>query len=194
MKGCDVVLKWIIIFIFVVMLSYVLISFVQMLEQMSKDIIFPVTEEELETIRKRPEKPINRPNFQDQKRGLIIYIIYLLFIITMFVFVIIYDPLNFAFYPFVLISLIYMNDVMNMFAISEKGILIGDRFIGWKWINYFYFEKIDMNHKFYGYAKEVNDQYELKFKLKFMTVSCLILSDETKEHVRKMLLNYIPEK
>ncbi|MCG5102004.1 hypothetical protein [Oceanobacillus alkalisoli] len=50
----------------------------------------------------------------------------------------------------------------------------------------FYLEGGEAYRKFYGHDKEVNDQYELKIKTKFISHSCIITSQETLDRLRAL--------
>ncbi|CAG9607594.1 hypothetical protein NEOCIP111885_01286 [Pseudoneobacillus rhizosphaerae] len=77
---------------------------------------------------------------------------------------------------------------LNLFLVFEDGILSGNRFITWRRIKSFHFVPIDVNHKYYGYEKEVNSGYELIIKGTLKSVSVIITSDEMRDKL-SMLLN-----
>jgi hypothetical protein len=74
-----------------------------------------------------------------------------------------------------------------MFAVVDGGLLSGSRLIVWKKIKSFQFIPIDINHKYYGYSKEVNGGYELKVKGKIFSESCIVTSPEMKEKLTRIL-------
>lgn len=75
------------------------------------------------------------------------------------------------------------------FAVVNDGILCGARFISWKNIKSYKLVKIDVNHKFYGYDKEVNDQYELRIKTKSFSHYCIITSQATQDRLLALFHN-----
>ena len=74
-----------------------------------------------------------------------------------------------------------------MFAVVDDGLLSGSRLIVWKKIKSFQFIPIDINHKYYGYSKEVNEGYELKIEGKIFSESCIVTSPEMKEKLTRIL-------
>ena len=175
-------MKLLLIIVISIIIGYKLYSFVQLLVKIKGKAIIPATEEEMQFIRKHPERVMKAPTFSSQKTGVFFYSLFLLFMISLFLISIFAADLDWSFYLFFLLPFTYTNDVLNIFAVVEDGVLSGNRFISWRQINYFYMEKIDVNHKFYGYSKEANEGYELKMKLKFLTVSCCVItSDNMKE-------------
>lgn len=75
------------------------------------------------------------------------------------------------------------------FAVVNDGILCGARFISWKNIKSYKLVKIDVNHKSYGYDKEVNDQYELRIKTKSFSHYCIITSQATQDRLLALFHN-----
>lgn len=86
-----------------------------------------------------------------------------------------------------LLPLTYSDDILNLFAIVDDGILSGNRFISWNKIKDVQFIPIDMNHRFYGFNKEVNNGYELKVKGRFRSTSCVVMSDEMKDKLTEII-------
>jgi len=111
----------------------------------------------------------------------------LLFVIAVFLFGILSDYFGWSFYLLFFLPLSYSYNLLNLFAIVEGGLLSGSRFIAWGQIKSFHFVPIDINHKYYGYSKEVNRGYELKVKAKFLSTSCIITSEEMKEKLSNVL-------
>ncbi len=150
--------------------------------------MLPVTAEELASIRKEPKKTVKPPTYSSQKSGIISYILVLIFIIGMFILNWIFlDDVVFMFYFLVMIPVFHMSNFLNLFAVTKDGILCGARFAPWKNIKSFEFVRIDMNHNYYGFSSEVNDQYELKIKTKFSTLSCIVTTEEMKEKLGDLL-------
>lgn len=158
---------------------------------MKQKVIIPANNEEMAAIRKYPQKPIEPPKYSKQKTGIILYSLMLLFVFIMFVASAFFKEINWSAYLLLFLPLSYSKDLFHLFAIQEDGILSGSRYIPWKRIRSFQFIPIDVNHNYYGYAKEVNNGYELKMKGRFFSVSCIVTSDEIKEKVGKVLNEHI---
>src|SRR5690625_3185903 len=119
-------------------IGYFLINVTQSIAQIYQGkIIYPLTNDELLNTRKSPEKKLDPPVFQAQRKGLIVYFIFFTILILLIILGVMFEPTNFSFYPFLFISLFYLYDLANLFAIVEEGILIGSRFIPWRKIKYF---------------------------------------------------------
>jgi len=158
--------------------------------KLKKDKIFPITNEELIAIRVYPQKGVNIPTFSKQKIGIIMYSILLLFIIGMYIIGVFFKDLDASFYLLMFLPLTYSYNLLSLFAIIDDGVLYGTRFVPWKRITSFHFERIDVNHNYYGYSKEVNDSYELIFEGKLSKMSCIVTTDDSKEKLRKILCGH----
>src|SRR5690625_7503117 len=99
----------------------------------------------------------------------------LLFVIAVFLFGILSHN---SFYLLFFFPLSYSYNLLNLFAIVKGGLLSGSRFIAWHQIKSFHFIPIDINHKYYGYTKEVNEGYELKVKAKYLSKNYIFTSVE----------------
>jgi hypothetical protein len=183
------------VWIFIAILFYYAYRFIQVLIKMNQDIVLPVTVEELASIRKEPQKTVKPPTYTSQKAGIIFYVLVLIFIIGMFI-------LNWKFrhdvvsmlYFLIMIPVIHMSYFLNLFAVTNDGVLCGARFASWKNIKSFEFVRIDVNHNYYGFSREINNQYELRIKTRFNTLSCIVTTKEMKEKLGDLLgkesLNY----
>lgn len=180
-------LKIIMDILFLIVIGYLIYTFIQTLLKMKGKVILPITNEEVSTIRKYPEKPIEKPTFSNQKLGIILYSILILFVIVMFLLGLWFDLFTWSVYLLLLLPMANSNNLLNMFAIVEDGLLSGNRFISWNKIKSYRFLPIDINHKYYGYSKEANKGYELKIKTIGFPVSCIITSEEMKEKLDKIL-------
>lgn len=176
--------------IFFLAIGYYIYQFVQVLFRLGHHVVLPISEKELLGIRKHPDKLIYHPTFSRQKRGIIFYSCLLLFIVTMFFLLFFFreeDSINWLLNVMFLLPLTYSDDILNLFAIVDDGILSGNRFISWNKIKDVQFIPIDMNHRFYGFNKEVNNGYELKVKGRFRSTSCVVMSDEMKDKLTEII-------
>jgi hypothetical protein len=124
--------------------------------KMRKNKILPTTNEEIAAIRKYPRKVADAPTFSKQKVGIIIYLIVLVFVITMYLIGTFQVELDWSLFLLLFIPLINAYNLFNLFAVVEDGLLSGNRFIHWKKLKSFRFVPINFNHKYYGYADEIN--------------------------------------
>jgi len=168
---------------------YLCLRFFRVLINMKQNVIFPLTGEEASSIRKHPEKVVDEPTYEKQKVGILMYSGTLLIIAIGLFLGIYFDIFNFSF--IVVLPFIFSNsfDGMNLFTMTEKGILSGARFVPWDKVTSFHFLPIDVNHKYYGYSKEANDGYELKIKTKGIPISCIVTSEEMKERLDGIMSN-----
>ena len=97
------------------------------------------------------------------------------------------SEINLSLYLTLLLPATSAKDVYSLFAFVEEGVISGFRFVPWGRITSFEYVPIDINHRFYGYAKEVNNSYELKMKTKFGSVSCVVLTEEMREKLTAIL-------
>ena len=173
--------------IFIAILLYYAWQFVHFLLKLKEEIFFPVTAEDMASIRKYPQKPNKEPTYTGQKNGIIIYSLMFLYVFLMFSFIMFFHHEPFiTIYLLEMLPFIFSRDIFRLFAVVDDGILCGTRFLSWKNIKSYKLVKIDVNHKFYGHNKEVNDQYELKIKTKFFSHYCIITSQETLGRLRAL--------
>ncbi|MFD1851520.1 hypothetical protein [Oceanobacillus bengalensis] len=85
------------------------------------------------------------------------------------------------------IPMFHLSNLLNIFAVVEGGIIFGARFVPWRKIKSFEFVRIDVKHNYYGFTSEVNDQYELKVKTSFRTLSSIITSEEIKGRISNIV-------
>ncbi|MTW86641.1 hypothetical protein F3157_13370 [Virgibacillus dakarensis] len=119
---------------------------------MKQGIILPITEEEIVSIRRYPQKTVDFPIYSKQKAGIIAYSIILLFVVSVFLLGVFLD---WSFYLLMLIPLINSYNLLNIFAVIGDGVISGGRFIAWSKINSFQFIPIDINHKYYAMQKKL---------------------------------------
>jgi hypothetical protein len=185
-------LKLVLSIFFILALGYNLYKFVQLLLKMKKDILLPATLEESQSLRKIPEKVVVLPTYSNHKSGIIVYFLLLLFIVVMYILGIITDGIIWSYDLVLIFSLTHTYHLLNMVAIVDEGLLYGSRFIPWKEIKSFEFVPIDLNHKFYGYSKEINNNgYELIIKKRFFSVSCILTSEEMKGKMTEILNKHL---
>ncbi len=163
------------------------------LKELKSRSIFPSSEMDYRNIRLEPLRTIDYPEITYHKKRLVIYGCLLVLIWSAFFYALFTEEL-FPIYLFIIPFTLFSYQVLNTFAIKEEGLMIGTQFIPWQKIKYYQFVRIDVNHKFYGHTKEVNDSYELKVKLGFTSASCIITLDETKDQIATFLASYAPYK
>lgn len=183
-------MKILLIPVFMLFICYYVYWFVRILQKMKEEKLFPVSDEERLAIRKYPQKAVDIPVYSSQKTGIIAYSFLIIFFISVLILLVSNEEIDFSIFLLLLIPSLHVNDLFNMFAIVDDGVLDGRRFIPWKRIKSFQFVPIDLNHKYYGYEKEVNDSYELVLKTNFFSASCIVTSVEIKEKLGKLLLEH----
>ncbi|MFD2043105.1 hypothetical protein ACFSTA_02150 [Ornithinibacillus salinisoli] len=175
--------------VFFLIIAYHLVNFIQLLIKMKEKIIFPANDTQADAIRKHPDKILDPPTYKRQRVGIIVYAFMLLFLIgVFFVGAYVQDFDNWAIFLFMLLPFSTSHDLLNMFAVVDDGLLVGSRFIPWNKIKSIQFKRINVNHKFYGFSKEVNDSgYEMLIKAGFFPISCIVISNEMKGKITKIL-------
>ena len=176
--------------VFLIVIVYFCYKFIRLLVKLKKDKIFPITNEELIAIRTYPQKVVRLPTISKQKTEIFLYSFLLLFIIGMYIIGVFFKGLDTSFYLLMFLPLSYSHNLLNLFAIINDGVLSGNRFVPWKKIKSFQFVLINLNHRYYGYSKEVNDGYELIMKEKFSTIRCIVTTNEAKEKLIKILCDH----
>lgn len=180
--------------LFFIILSYFSFKFVQVLIKMKRNIVIPANAEEIVFIRNYPQKHVDFPTYSKQKWGIFIYALMVLFVFTMFLIGSLLNKFDWTFYLLLFLPLTHSYNLLNLFVVLEDGILSGNHFIAWRRIKSFQFVPIDVNHKYYGYEKEVNSGYELIIKGTLKSVSVIITSDEMREKLSKLLNEQIIRK
>ena len=161
--------------------------FIQVMIRMKHTILLPTTSDEREVLRKYPQKSVARATYSEQKWGIVVYLFMLLFMYSIFFIGLFSDDFEVTFYLWFFLPLIHSHELFNVFAIVDDGIISGSRFIAWKNMKSFEFIRIDINHKFYGYSREVNDEYELRIKTKGFPISCIVTSSDMIDKLSKIL-------
>lgn len=179
--------------LFYIYISFIILIFIYYVSQflfvlirLKDEVILPTNAQERESIRKEPQKPVKPPTYSGQKNGIIFYSLILVYVIALSYAVWVFEAGIFAFL-LVLMPLFYSSSFLNLFAFTSKGILSGVRFVSWNRIKHYELLRIDVNHKYYGHAKEVNDQYELQLHTKFRSLNCIITADHIKDNVLSVL-------
>ncbi len=177
--------------LFFIVIGYHSYKFILILIKMNQNVIVPVKNEELAFIRRHPQKTVDLPIYSEQKLGIVTYGAMLVLVIVLFIVGVFINHLDWQFYLLMFLPLTYSHDLFNMFAFSKEGVLSGSRFVPWKSVKSFQFIPIDLNHKLYGYSKEVNNAYELIIKTKGFPVRGIVTSDEIKEKFTEILTEHL---
>src|SRR5690625_2572770 len=131
--------------LFVIVISYFSFKFIQVLMKMKQRPIFP-NSSEIGFVRKHPDKPLDSPTYSEQKVGIIIHSIVLLFVIVMFLLGAFLQLFNWSFSLLLFFPMANTANLFNLFAVVEGGLLTGNRFVTCKNINSIQFVHIDLNH------------------------------------------------
>ncbi|ENH96073.1 hypothetical protein J416_12749 [Gracilibacillus halophilus YIM-C55.5] len=178
--------------LFLSIFGYYLFQFILVLVKMKQPVLLPVTEEERQGLQLQMDRKINAPIYRQQKLGIILISFIFLFALALFLWIIFNgDNLFAAAYSLFLVISTGLTNLINQFAIQRDGILSGTTFIPWDKVKSFEFIPIDVNHKYFGFSKEVNHQYELKIKATCRSVSCIVLTQEMREKLREELNQHI---
>jgi hypothetical protein len=178
--------------IVVMIIGYHSLRFFQLMIKMKQKSLLPITAEERWQIRKFPQKPVKPPNFVNQKWGILMYSLMLLFMLVIFLLGLL-GQFNGSYYLILLIPLLQSHHLFPMFAILEEGIIIGNRYVPWSSVKSYRIVSIDSNHRYYGYEKEVNSGFEFILKGTFFRSSVLVTSHEMKEKLTKLLDKHLFE-
>jgi len=180
-------IDFILMFLLLGVLLFFIGRFIYTLMRLEEKAVFPM-EKDVESVWLEANKPVDGPSRRQQKKGITFYSLLHGFVAVMFAVVWLFhsDPV-FMTYMLVTFPLFFTKDILNVFMISEGGVLAGARFVSWKWLKHYDVIKIDVNHKFYGHSPEVNDQYEIKIHSKWLTQSCIVTSDETRDRLIELL-------
>ncbi|OEH92556.1 hypothetical protein [Bacillus solimangrovi] len=186
-------LKLLTAIVLLVLIAYLIHRYISIIRLLNKNeaVLFPKQDKEFETILSYNQAVVTQPKFEKQKLNLVIMGVIIIIVIIISVFIL--TGYSFNFYSIILLLLVpflYMERFMNLFAFTKEGLWSGDRLIRWEKIIEFQLIRINMNHKYYGYSKNINDKYELKIKIgKLRKLSYIITSDETKDHITEILKN-----
>mgnify|MGYP001174099978 CR=1 FL=1 len=175
-----------------IIIAYYCYRFFQVLFRLNHHVLFPLTEQDLNEVRPQPESKLDYPNFSNHKFHILIHGGVYAFVIAVYFWGLSLSEINLSLYLTLLLPATSAKDVYSLFAFVEEGVISGFRFVPWGRITSFEYVPIDINHRFYGYAKEVNNSYELKMKTKFGSVSCVVLTEEMREKLTAILTERIP--
>lgn len=175
--------------LFFTVIAYHLFQFIRLLIKMKENVVFPVNEAESSTVRKFPDKKLVPLTYKSQKVGIIFYSFLLVFMIGFFtIFASAQEFNNWLIFLFILLPFSSSHDVFNLFAVLEDGLLVGSRFIPWKRVKSVQFKRININHRYYGHDKEVNDKgYEMIINKGLSKISCIVISSEMKEKLTQVI-------
>ncbi|SHG82743.1 hypothetical protein [Ornithinibacillus halophilus] len=177
--------------LFIILFMYQLVKFLEVLLKMSQKPAFPINSEDT-AIRKHPDRKLAPPTYQEQKWGIILFTAMLVFWLVMFVVGLIDSSDGWTLTLLLFIPTMYSHDLFNMFAVYGDGLVSGSRFIPWKNIKSYEFKFIDINHKYYGHSKEINDKgYELIIKQRVFSTSVIVVSEDAKEKLTEILSSHV---
>lgn len=173
--------------IIILYFSYHFIQTIVMIRTMNKQLIFPITDNERLSLYIYPQKHIMKPTFSKQKVGIILYSVIFIYVITMYIFALYFSAWDVSILLLLLLPLLHSGNILNLFAITNKGIFRGTRFMKWKDIQSYELIPIDFNHKYYGSSKRINGGYELKINTKGISSSCIVTEESMKEKIQQIL-------
>jgi hypothetical protein len=180
-------MKLILEVLFLLFIIYFSYHYIILITKMKKTALIPSDKNDLRAVRKFPQKTADSPVISENKLGLIMYAVMLVFLIAMFIFGKYTMKFSWTYLYLMFIPLINAKDLLNVFAIYDDGFISGSRFVPWKDLKSFQFKKIDLNHKYYGYSPEVNEGYELILKTKMSSHSLVVTEEEVKESLARIL-------
>lgn len=170
--------------ILIAVLLYFTANFIRLVYKLKGPVIFPLTIQDQENIKIFPQRKNARQSLKGIKGSAFLYVIALMFAYG----ALIYSYL-FSINTFILavIPVVNIKNLLNLFAIVEKGIILGNKYIPWRKMKSFNFQPIDFNHPYYGYSKEINNGYELVIKKQLFSVRCIVTDENTKHKLQSIL-------
>lgn len=177
--------------LFLIIIGYCTYNFIQILFKMKQKVILPTTNKEIAAIRTHPEKAVDFPTYSKQKVGIIIYSFMLLFVSILFFLEVFLNVVGWQIYWLIFLPMAYSFNLLNMFVVVNDGLLCGSRFVAWDKIKSFHFVPMDINNKYYGHSKEVNEGFELRIKTKGFPISCFVTSEEMKEKLTEIFSEHV---
>lgn len=153
-------------------------------------ITFPNTEKELQALRKTPEKPIKEPNLKAHRGWIILYVFTLTLAMVLCGVNLIYLDNGWIFTFIFLLPVYHASDLINLFAVTKDGIISGSRFIPWSRMKSFERVPVDVNHRFYGFAHDVNGSQEVKIRTNGFPLTILI----TQKDLVNTLIDYLEQR
>lgn len=171
---------------FIIVIGYFCYNFIVAIMNMNRKKLVPITEEERTTLYIYPQKPVAKPHFAEQKNGIMIYSVFLIYLIVMYILGTYFIEWNWTLLLLLFLPLLNMGNLINLFVVTEDGIVRGPRFVSWKGMKSYQFNQIDFNHKFYGVSEEVNKGYELIVKTSGISIRCIVTSEKVKEKMEEI--------
>ncbi|MGR6897378.1 hypothetical protein [Rummeliibacillus sp. TYF-LIM-RU47] len=170
--------------ILLAVLLYFTANFIRLVYKLKGPVIFPLTIQDQENIKIFPQRKNARQSLKAIKESAFLYVIALM---------IAYGALIYSYlisintFILAVIPIINIKNLLNLFAIVDEGLVIGNKYIPWRKMKSFNFQPIDFNHPYYGYSKEINNGYELVIKKQLFSVSCIVTDEDTKHKLQNIL-------
>ena len=178
--------------LFLLIVIYYSYHYIILITKMKKKTaLIPFGKTDLKTVRKFPQKSASAPVISENKLGLTMYAIMLVFLIAMFIFGKYNMKFSWTYLYLLFIPLINARDLLNVFAVYDDGFISGSKFIPWNKLQSFHFKKIDLDHKYYGFSQEVNEGFELILKTKMGSHSLVVTEEEMKERLASIFEEYV---
>ena len=187
------------VFIFIfysILILSIVYRLLVLLWKMKQPIVFPVNEEGWSSIRIYPQKVVQLPRPSHQKVGITFHILMIVFFLVIMVMEYNLDTVT---WPILLLSIVpylQLRRVFTVFAVVQGGILHSGRFIRWESIKGYECIELNKNHRLYGYGKEVNQGFELRFKLNplYFSSYVLVTDKKVKQKLTELLDQHIENK
>lgn len=175
------------LFLYLILLAvllYFAANFIRLVYKLKGRVIFPLTTQDQENIKIFPQRKNARQSLKAIKESAFLYVIALM---------IAYGALIYSYlisintFILAVIPIINIKNLLNLFAIVDEGLVIGNKYIPWRKMKSFNFQPIDFNHPYYGFSKEINNGYELVIKKQLFSVSCIVTDEDTKHKLQNIL-------
>ena len=182
-------MKTVIYLIYGLLILCIVYRFFVLLTKMKQPIIYPVREEEQSSLRVYPQNIIQSPRPNQQKAGIVLYLLMILYLVAVIILEYYFKSISWPLLFLAFVPYFQLQQVFNMFAVVEGGILCVGRFIHWQSIKVYEWTEINQNHRFYGYGEEVNHGYELRFKLKplYFPAYVVVTDKKVKQRLTELL-------
>lgn len=188
-KLVEVIVNMIVNILFILIFLYFTYHFLLVLINMKRPITFPKTEGELSQVCKFPDRPLRFPTYRAQLGGIILNSFVLLLIMTILLVATFTEVTIFPLQFLLFLPLANTQQMFNQVAITENGILCGGRFVPWRNMKQYQVISIDVNHRYYGYSREVNEGFEVRVRTNLFPLTFIALNDETKLKIIERLEN-----
>ncbi|WLR51293.1 hypothetical protein LC040_19485 [Bacillus tianshenii] len=171
-------------------LIYQFLTVIQKLKN-QKELAFPIIEHDAEHLLSPNHAKVAPPNLKAQKGNIIIWGLIILILTVVAFFIMISEKVDIFAFLLLLVPLANTPRLISLFAISDEGVICGERFLKWNRVKSFQFIPITPNHKYYGYSRQTNEGYELKLSARvFFPISYIVTSEETKERLSDVLHSF----